>query len=247
MRHRKPLYLFAAVVFIISSVAAITITAASADTVEITQTASAVTYVSAESRNANFDNSPVLAASHTSYRALLQFTTSLPAGSTVDSATLTINSATASGGVFSAFNVGPFDPTSVTWNNRPTLDSAPLGSTTSPTGSGSQVIPLSGLDVENVTDLAVTYSLPGTIAHLSGLQANAPVLDIVYTPPVSTTTVPGRHHDDHRCGNHHHDRIDHPAEQHLDDQHPFHHDQHDRSIQHHDRRSLREAPATRSS
>ena len=191
MRHRKPLYLFAAVVFIISSVAAITITAASADTVEITQTASAVTYVSADSRNANFDNSPVLAASHTSYRALLQFTTSMPAGSTVDSATLTFNSTTASGGVFSAFNVGPFDPTSVTWNNRPTLGGPPLGSTTSPTGSGSQVIPLSGLDVESVTDLAVTYSLPGTIAHLSGLQGNAPVLDIVYTPPVSTTTAPG--------------------------------------------------------
>jgi acid phosphatase len=191
MRSRKPLYLVGVVVFLISSVAAIAISSASPDTVEVTQTASAATYVSADSRSTNFDNSPMLSASHTSYRALLQFATSIPAGSTIDSATLTFDSATAAGGVFSAYNVGPFDPESVTWDNRPILAGAPLGSTTSPTGTGTQVIPLSGLDVEDVTDVAVTYSQPGTIAHLSGLPDNAPVLDIVYAPSVSTTTAPG--------------------------------------------------------
>ena len=190
MKRRKPLYLFAAVVFLISSVAAITISSASPNTAELTQTASATTYVSAQSRTTNFDSAPLLGASATSYRALLQFTTAMPAGSTVDSATLTLDSATAAGGAFSAYNVGPFDPTTVTWNNRPALVGSSLGSTPSPTGTGSQVIPLVGLNVEGVTYVAVTYSVPGTIAHLAGLPSNAPVLDIVYTPPVTTTTNP---------------------------------------------------------
>ena len=209
MSRRKPLYLFAAGVFLISSVAAIAISSASPNTAELTQTASAVTYVSAQSQSTNFDNSPMLSASHISYRALLQFNTIIPAGSTVDSATLTLDSATAAGGVFSAYNVGPFDPTSVTWSNRPALDGAPLGSSTS--GTGSQVIPLSGLDVEDVTDVAVTYSQPGLIAHLSGLPEQRPRA----RHRVHAAREQHHHHD--RSGNHH-DGIDHSAQQHLDDQ-----------------------------
>jgi acid phosphatase len=190
MRRRTLTYVVAAAVFLLTSVGVIAISSAS-DTVDLTETASAATFVSAQSVGTNFDNSSVIDASHISYRALLQFTTALPAGSTVDSATLTFDASTSGNGVFNVYNVGPFDPSTVTWNNRPALDSAPLGTTPSPTGSGTQVVPLVGLDVEAVTDVAITYSYPGTIAGLFGMGNNAPVLDIEYTPPTTTTTNPG--------------------------------------------------------
>ena len=108
-------------VFLLTSVAAIAISSAS-DTVDLTEAASAATFVSAQSQGTNFDNSTVIDASHISYRALLQFTTALPAGSTVDSATLTFDASTSGNGVFNVYNVGPFNPATVTWNNRPALD-----------------------------------------------------------------------------------------------------------------------------
>ncbi len=190
MRRRKPLYLLAAGVFLTASVAGIAISTASPDTTDLTETAVSATYVSAQSRTTNFDNSPVLNASRISYRALLQFDTTLPDGATFDSATLTINSGTSNGGMFSVYSVASFDPTTVTWSNRPALQGDPLGTSTGPTAMGSQVIPLTGLTIGGVANLAITYSVPQTVARLSGLTNSPPVLDITYTPAAPVTTDP---------------------------------------------------------
>ncbi len=189
MSHRKLFAAVGAVVFLLSSVAVVEISSAASGTVEFDQPVSAATYVSWNSSSTNFDGSTLISASHISYRALLQFATGIPDGSTVDSATLTIDAANAGGGVFSVYNVGQFDPTTVTWNTRPALAGGPLGTTGSPTGTGTQTIPLTGLNVGDVTNLALTYSQPGMIARLFGAPDNPPILDVVYSPPGSTTTT----------------------------------------------------------
>ncbi len=186
MSRRALLSLGGAVLFLTASVVALTISSATPTTLEVTQPASAVTYVSAEAPTTNYDSSPMLRASRTSYRALLQFNTSIPAGATVKSATLTIDGTTATAGAYEVYNVAPFDPTTVTWTTRPALTGAPLGDSGSSPGPGLQTIALTGLTVGEVTDLAVTFTHPGTIASLSGLSTNAPVLDVVYTPPPPT-------------------------------------------------------------
>ena len=189
MSRRKLFAAVGAVVFLLSSVAVVKMSSAASGTVEFDQPASAATYVSWNSRSTNFNGSALVSASHVSYRALLQFATGIPDGSTVDSASLTIDAANSGGGVFSVYNVGPFDPTTVTWNNRPALAGDPLGTTGSPTGTGTQTIPLTGLNVGDVTNLALTYSQPGMIARLFGTPDNPPILDVVYSPPGSTTTT----------------------------------------------------------
>jgi hypothetical protein len=187
--HRRFLYVLAAVVLLAASAVAIRSAGGADGTVEFTGASSAATFVSADSRGTNYNNAAVLNASRTSYRALLQFATGIPVGSTVNSATLVIDPANTDGGVFQVYNVGSFDPATVTWNNRPALGGTVLGTSPSPTGGSAQTIPLVGLNVGPVTNVAVSYSQPGFIAKFFGLPNNAPVLDVVYTPPGGTTTT----------------------------------------------------------
>jgi phosphatidylinositol-3-phosphatase len=195
--RRRLLCILAAVVFLATSAVAVRLAGAADGTVEFAGSASATTFVSAAARGTNYDNASVIDASHVAFRALLQFNTGIPAGSTVDSATLVINPVNASGGVFQVYNVGSFDPASVTWSNRPALGDTVLGASASPTDRTAQSIPLVGLSVGDVTNVAVTYSQPGIIARIFGLPNNAPVLDVVYSPPggtdatTTTTSDPG--------------------------------------------------------
>ena len=193
MMRRRLLYVLAAVVFLAASGVTIRFAGGADGTVEFAGAPSAATFVSADSRGTNYNNAAVLNASRGSYRALLQFTTGIPAGSIVNSATLVIDPANVDGGVFQVYNVGSFNPATVTWNNRPALGGSVLGTSASPTDGSAQTIPLVGLNVGAVTNVAVSYSQPGFIAKLFGLPNNAPVLDVVYTPPggITTTTTVG--------------------------------------------------------
>src|SRR5580704_1350357 len=97
--HRRFLYVLAAVVLLAASAVAIRSAGGADGTVEFTGASSAATFVSADSRGTNYNNAAVLNASRTSYRALLQFATGIPVGSTVNSATLVIDPANTDGGV----------------------------------------------------------------------------------------------------------------------------------------------------
>ena len=191
MSRRKLFAAVGAVVFLLSSVAVVKMSSAASGTVEFDQPASAATYVSWNSRSTNYDGSPMVRASLTSYRTLLQFDTAhsrrlhRPVGHPDHRCRQPQQPVPTWPTTW-----GPFDPTTVTWNTRPALSGGPLGTTRDrPSGPGAQTI---ALDRARRRCASPTWPSPsatrGPSPRCSGSPRNAPVLDVVYTPRATTTT-----------------------------------------------------------
>ncbi|MEV8001018.1 phytase [Pseudarthrobacter oxydans] len=159
----------------------------------VTINPAADSYVSTASPNSNFGRAQTLAVSDTTYRALLRFNVSLPAGSTVTNVTLRLYSNTSVSGnliVHPASN--SWSETTVTANNQPAWQTAELARsgllrskqyasatlpTNSVTGSGSFSF---GVDT--------TASVQGSLDSREG--AKRPQLVITYDSPSTATPTP---------------------------------------------------------
>ncbi len=146
--------------------------------------ASGATWVSSGAKTTNFEAAFPLRASFRAYRTLLEFPTSVPAGSTVISAALTLDPQVTRAGSFEVWPEGPFDPSTVTWKNQPPRSSVLLGSAAAGPAGSPVTIPLTGLARSSTVDLAVTFSTPRVTEKLTDVgAAGAPVLRLTYLGP----------------------------------------------------------------
>ncbi len=162
-------------------------------TATISVPAQAATYVQAGLPAANYDGVTPLRDSFRAYRTLLQFATDIPAGSTIVSASLTIDPLVTRSGTFQVHPSANFDPTTVTWADRPVRDATVLGTSDPPTAGAELTIPLDGLAPSALTNLALTFSTPGLIESINGAgTANPPILTITTAAPDSPSGTGGQ-------------------------------------------------------
>jgi 3-phytase len=159
----------------------------------VTLTAVADTYVSTASPNSNFGRAKTLAVSDSTFRALLRFNVSLPAGSSVTNITLRLYSNTSvSGSLIVHPASDSWTETTVTANNQPAWQTAELARsgllrarqyasaalpTTAVTGSGNFNL---GVDT--------TAGVQGSLDSREG--AKRPQLVITYDSPSTPTPTP---------------------------------------------------------
>jgi len=144
-----------------------------------------------------------LDASYISYKTYLAFPTPVPAGATITAASLTVVPKVTRTGGFTVFPTAHFDPATLTWNSRPAIGATLLGTTSSPASGVPATAALTGLAASNETDLALGFSIAGTIGRISpsgislsitystssGTSTTTTTSPVATTTPTSTTTT----------------------------------------------------------
>ena len=153
--------------------------------------ASAATYVWAGTPLQNYNGATPLRASLIAFRMLLEFNTTVPLGSRIDSASLSLVPAVSGGGAFQVRSIKPFRPTKVTWASLPIIGPTVLGTSLPPQKGHAMTIPLSGRRFRGRLFLAVSYTVPDVVAAIANSSVSAPTLVLRFAPrgtPTTTTT-----------------------------------------------------------
>ena len=127
-----------------------------------------------------------LDASANTFKAYLAFQSPVPAGATVTGASLTLVPKITKSGGFNVYPTSTFTPATLTWNSRPKIGSTLLGTTPSTVAGVSVTVPLTGLVVGSEVDLALGYSIAGTIGRISTTGIS---LSVTYSANGTTTTT----------------------------------------------------------
>ena len=152
----------------------------------VTSSPSKVGWVYAGSPNTVEPSTSELDASAISFKAYLAFQPSVPAGATVTGASLALVPKITKAGGFTVYPTSTFTPATLTWNSRPKIGSTLLGTTPSTVAGVSVTAPLTRLVVASEVDLALGYSIPGTIGRFSTTGIS---LSVTYTTDGTTTTT----------------------------------------------------------
>ncbi len=127
-----------------------------------------------------------LDASANTFKAYLAFPSPVPAGATITGASLTLVPKITKAGGFTVYPTSTFTPATLTWKSRPRIGTTLLGTTPSTVAGVSVTTPLTGLVVGSEVDLALGYSIAGTIGRISTTGIS---LSVTYTADGTTTTT----------------------------------------------------------
>jgi hypothetical protein len=143
----------------------------------------------------NVGNATPLEASAGTYRSLLKFGSTLPAGSTLTRAQLKIypTATLSSGGIEVHPEPDSWTESTVVWANQPTWDNTVLVTSATPVAGTLMLIdlPVSAINTSGNTNLGLRYTVPGIIAKFSSKEdaANAPQLVLTYSGTTPTTAI----------------------------------------------------------
>jgi hypothetical protein len=154
-------------------------------------------YITSGSSSTNYGTKTTMVVSGTTNRALLKFdSSSIPAGSTVNSVTLRIfgiNSQSAAGIVVHPEQT-TWTESGVTWANQPAWNSTSLATSAKPATNTwlPIVLPTSSVTVAGSTSFGLAYSSSGYTENLASREdaTNKPQLVVTYTPSGPPATAP---------------------------------------------------------
>ncbi|MDX6540408.1 MAG: phosphatidylinositol-3-phosphatase [Gaiellales bacterium] len=156
-------------------------------------------YVYSGASGTNYGTATAFKHSASTYRGLITFDTStIPAGSTINSVGLRLYYLTApgSGGTAVRPEAGSWAETGVTWANQPAWSSTVLATSATPTANNWTTIalPVSAVTKGGLSSFGMSYTTSGIIVNVASREsANAPQLLVDYTagaaasPPSATT------------------------------------------------------------
>jgi hypothetical protein len=143
----------------------------------------------------NAGNATPLQASAGTFRSLLKFDTTPPAGSTLIGAKLKVypTATLSSGGIEVHPELDSWAESTVVWSNQPTWNNTVLVTSATPVAGTLMSIdlPVSSINSSGNTNLGLRYTVPGIIAKFSSREdaANAPQLVLTYSATSPATAI----------------------------------------------------------
>ncbi|MDB5184683.1 MAG: putative lipase/acylhydrolase, GDSL-like protein [Candidatus Saccharibacteria bacterium] len=189
----------AALVLLFFSVGTPSIWADTTTSTTVTLSPTADAFVNTSAKTTNYGKDAQLITSMSQYHSFVRFSTSsIPAGSTITAATLSLYSASSasSGGLRIHPEASTWNEATVTSANQPTWDTSILATSTTP-AAGSRAtatLPTTAVPIGSTLNWGMDYSVSGTQINLASSNAttvaNRPQLTITYTTTVADPTPP---------------------------------------------------------